>query len=91
MCIRDRAKPIERRKMFEEASGIGRYSKRKQEALSSLERANENLDRLNDIVVNLKKELTKLEKQAQRFNEYKQIKDELTKLELVILVRDIVH
>lgn len=85
------AKPIERRKMFEEASGIGRYSKRKQEALSSLERANENLDRLNDIVVNLKKELTKLEKQAQRFNEYKQIKDELTKLELVILVRDIVH
>ncbi|AAF30546.1 chromosome segregation SMC family protein [Ureaplasma parvum] len=85
------AKPNERRKMFEEASGIGRYSKRKQEALNSLSRANENLARLNDIVANLKKELAKLQKQAMRFNEYKQIKDELTKLDLVIIVRDIIH
>jgi len=77
--------------MFEEASGIGRYSKRKQEALNSLSRANENLARLNDIVANLKKELAKLQKQAMRFNEYKQIKDELTKLDLVIIVRDIIH
>ncbi|AJQ45073.1 hypothetical protein JM47_00045 [Ureaplasma diversum] len=85
------AKPAERRKVFEEAAGIGRYTKKKHEANNALDKANENLNRIADTLAITQKELAKLKHQAQRFEEYKRIKNELTELELTILTRNITH
>ena len=49
------AKPLERRGIFEEAAGVAKYKKRKLESLSKLERTKANLDRSNDILIELDK------------------------------------
>ena len=49
------AKPLERRGIFEEAAGVAKYKKRKLESLSKLERTKANLDRSNDILIELEK------------------------------------
>ena len=43
-------KPAERRIIFEEAAGVLKYKKRKEEAIRKLERTNNNLTRINDII-----------------------------------------
>ena len=49
------AKPSERRGIFEEAAGVAKYRKRRMESLSKLERTKDNLDRSNDILLELYK------------------------------------
>lgn len=85
------AKPEERRKIFEEAAGIGRYTKFKQESLNQLERANNNFNRVSDLVKELSRDLKKLEAQSEKLEKYKIYKEELTELELKILVKDILE
>lgn len=63
-------KPDERRKLFEEAAGIGLYRSRKEEALRRLETTNRNLDRAMDISDEIRPRLRNLERQAQRATEY---------------------
>ena len=46
-------KPEERRGIFEDAAGVSKYKKRKLESIRKLERTNENLERIGDIVSNL--------------------------------------
>jgi len=70
-------KPDERRKLFEEAAGIGLYRSRKEEALRRLETTNRNLDRAMDISDEIRPRLRNLERQAQRATEYKLIKESL--------------
>ena len=43
------AKPIDRRGIFEEAAGVAKYRKRKDDAVSKLEKTQVNLERINDI------------------------------------------
>ena len=43
-------KPEERRGIFEDAAGVSKYKKRKLESIRKLERTNENLERIGDIV-----------------------------------------
>ncbi len=85
------AKPEERRKIFEDAAGIGRYTKMKQESLRQLERAQTNFNRVSDLVRELGRDLKKLEGQAEKLEKYKEYKEELTNLELKILVKDIIE
>lgn len=85
------AKPEERRKIFEDAAGIGRYTKMKQESLRQLERANTNFNRVSDLVKELGRDLKKLEAQAEKLEKFKEYKNELTNLELKILVKDIIE
>jgi len=70
-------RPDERRKLFEEAAGIGLYRSRKEEALKRLETTNRNLDRAMDISDEIRPRLRNLEKQAQRVSEYKLVKESL--------------
>lgn len=51
------ASPIERREIFEEAAGVSRYRVRRTEAQRKLERSQNNLLRLNDLVDELEKRL----------------------------------
>ena len=63
------SKPEERRPMFEEAAGVAKYKKRKIESLRRLEKTTENLNRVQDIVNELEKQIIPLKKQKelQRF------------------------
>lgn len=70
-------KPDERRKLFEEAAGIGLYRSRKEEALRRLEHTRKNLDRVLDILTEIKPRLRSLERQAERFQEYQRLQADL--------------
>jgi len=70
-------RPDERRKLFEEAAGIGLYRSRKDEALRRLETTVRNLERASDICAEIKPRLRGLERQAARVSEYKLVKESL--------------
>lgn len=70
-------KPEERRKLFEEAAGIGLYRGRREEALRRLDTTRRNLDRVADILAELKPRLRSLERQSRRAREYEQVKTDL--------------
>jgi len=60
----------ERRRLFEEAAGIGLYRSRREEALRRLEATRRNLERVLDILAELEPRLKSLERQARRAAEY---------------------
>jgi len=69
-------KPDERRQLFEEAAGIGLYRSRKEDALRRLENTRKNLDRILDIMTEIRPRLRSLEKQAKRFDEYQRLRSD---------------
>ncbi|MCF0105844.1 MAG: AAA family ATPase [Holdemanella sp.] len=83
------AKPEERRSIFEEAAGVAKYKKRKHESLRRLDRTKDNLDRLQDIIDEKSKQIATLEKQAAKAKTFIGLKDELSKIEISVLVEDI--
>jgi len=58
------ANPQERRIIFEEAAGISRYKARKKEAQRKLDRAEQNLMRVEDIIEEVQKRLRSIKLQA---------------------------
>ncbi len=70
-------KPDERRQLFEEAAGIGLYRSRKEDALRRLESTRKNLDRILDIMTEIRPRLGTLERQSKRFNEYQRLRSDL--------------
>lgn len=67
----------ERRKLFEEAAGIGLYRKRREEATRRLETTRRNLERVQDILAELRPRLRSLERQAKRAQDYEQVRQDL--------------
>ncbi len=67
----------ERRRLFEEAAGIGLHRYRREEALKRLENTRRNLDRVQDILAELQPRLRSLERQARRAQEYEHIQADL--------------
>ena len=63
-------KAEERRRLFEEAAGVGLYRVRREEALKRLDATRHNLERVLDILSELEPRLRSLERQAKRANEY---------------------
>lgn len=70
-------KAEERRRLFEEAAGIGLYRTRREEALRRLENTQRNLERVEDILAELVPRLGSLERQAKRAREYGQLNTDL--------------
>ncbi|MFR6360318.1 chromosome segregation protein SMC [Amedibacterium intestinale] len=83
------AKPEERRALFEEAAGVAKYKKRKNESLGKLNRTQDNLSRLEDIIVELERQVNPLKRQAKKAEVYKEKKAELEKVEISVLVDEI--
>lgn len=73
--------PEERRVLFEEFAGISKFKFRKEEAEKKLEAARANLDRVQDVMIELEKELVKLEKQAEDARRHNEMKAELVSAE----------
>lgn len=79
----------DRRIIFEEASGILKYKKRKEEALRKLDRTHNNLDRVNDIITELELQVEPLKAQSEKAKEYLENKQGLDMYEVAILAYDI--
>lgn len=70
-------KAEERRALFEEAAGIGLYRHKREDALKKLEATQRNLDRVLDILAEIKPRLRSLERQAQRARDVSQVREDL--------------
>jgi len=79
----------DRRVIFEEASGILKYKKRKEEALRKLDRTHSNIDRVNDIITELEMQVGPLKEQSIKAKEYLENKQGLDKYEVALLAYDI--
>ena len=75
------AKPQDRRAILEEAAGISGLHARRHEAELRLNAAENNLKRADELRRQLEKQLTNLEKQAEEATKYKNISDEIKKIE----------
>ena len=81
-------KPQERRFLIEEVAGVMKYKVRKAEALSKLESSRINLQRVNDIVTEVKRQINSLDRQVRKAERYKKLTAETTSIELKIAKRD---
>ena len=79
----------DRRVVFEEAAGILKYKKRKEEALRKLDKTNDALDRVEDIIKELEVQVEPLKEQSEKAREYKTLKEELENLEIALIAYDI--
>jgi chromosome segregation protein len=70
-------KADERRRLFEDAAGIGLYRSRRDEALKRLETTKRNLERVLDILAELEPRLKSLERQAKRTQDFLQVQADL--------------
>lgn len=81
--------PTDRRVIFEEAAGILKYKKRKEEALRKLDRTHNNIDRVNDIIGELEMQVGPLKEQSEKAQEYLENKKGLDQYEVALLAYDI--
>lgn len=81
--------PEARRVIFEDASGVLKYKKRKEESLRKLERTHENIERVNMIIEELNESLLPLEKESKKAKEYKEALNELENIEIALIAKDI--
>ena len=75
------AKPIERKSILEEAAGISGIHARRQEAETRLNAAENNLKKADELKKQQQKQLDNLKKQAEEASRYKEISNEIKKIE----------
>ena len=81
--------PYDRRAIFEEAAGVLKYKKRKEEALRKLEKSNENMVRIKDIIMELETQIEPLKKQREEALAYLDYKKKLSDVEVALIVNDV--
>jgi chromosome segregation protein len=79
------AKPSERRCLFEEAASISKYRYEKKKTLNKIEETNNNLDKIENIISEIKNQLLILEEEAKHLNSYKICQEEIKNLELFLI------
>ena len=80
------ARPEELRAFLEEAAGISRYKERRRETEHRIRRTRENLDRLNDLLDEVGKQISLLQRQARAAERYKSLKVDQRRMEAELLV-----
>lgn len=81
-------RPEERRELFDEAAGIVKFKKRKNAAVKKLQEEQQNLTRVNDILQELERQVTPLEKQSQTAQKYLDLKAELKDYDINVFLRE---
>ena len=76
------AKPEERRALIEEAAGIGKYKARRVEAERKLEATEQNLQRVSDVLAEIRRQISSIERQARKAARFKHLRERLRQLEL---------
>ncbi len=82
-------KPDERRIIFEEASGVLKYKRRKEEALRKLDKTHDNMNRVNDIINELELRINPLKEQREKALKYQNLNEELKNIEIALIASDI--
>ena len=82
-------KAEDRRVIFEEASGVLKYKKRKDEALRKLSKTHDNMARVDDIISELNTNMEPLKKQSEDDKIYLEKKEKLENVEIALTVNDI--
>lgn len=83
------SKPEDRRVIFEEAAGVLKYKKRKEESFRKLDKTNENLARVNLLIAELLTTLTPLKEQSEKARKYLDYKGDLENIEIALIANDI--
>ncbi|AGB40594.1 chromosome segregation protein SMC [Halobacteroides halobius DSM 5150] len=76
----------DRRGLFEEAAGISKHKQRKEKAVDKLDNTKQNLQRIEDIVSEIERQLGPLEKDAKDAKKYKEFEAELEEKEVNLLL-----
>jgi chromosome segregation protein len=81
----------DRRAMFEEAAGIKKYKARRKESLKKLESVKQDMERIQDILQEVRKNVNSLSRQAAKTKKYNQYLTELKSLEIELFAREYLH
>jgi len=81
-------KPEDRRRIFEEAAGVTKYKVRRKAALRKLEATAGDLVRLNDILSEVEKTVSSLQRQVKRAQRYQELKEILKGKEIQLATHD---
>ncbi len=73
-----------RRHLFEEAAGISKFRVRKRETLRKLEATDLDLERVEDLIYEIQKNMRSLERQAKQTQRYFKIKEEYKNLSILL-------
>jgi chromosome segregation protein len=71
------SKPTDRRSIIEEAAGVTKYKTKRRLAEAKLEGSRLNLSRVNDIVVEIEKQLASLKRQASKARRYAELREQM--------------
>jgi chromosome segregation protein len=77
-------KPEDTRLLLEEAAGISKYKARREASLRKIALTKENLRRVEDLLVEIKKEMNSLKRQAGKARRFKEVSAEIRRLNLVL-------
>lgn len=78
------AAPEDRRTFIEEAAGVTRYKTRKMEAAAKVNATNQNLQRLEDIIEEIRKQMQSLRRQARKAQTYKDFREGVKHSDLLV-------
>jgi chromosome segregation protein len=81
------AKPRDRRALIEDAAGISGYKHKRRLAEFKLEATQANLLRVNDIVLEVQRQINSLKRQAAKARRYRKLREELRSKELLRFAR----
>ncbi len=84
-----RSKPEDRRMLIEEAAGVLKHKQRIAKSARKLERMQQNMDRVSDVVNEVGRQLGPLERKAKRALKYEELAEELAQVRLVLAVDDL--
>lgn len=76
--------PEYRRTLFEEAAGVSKYKKQRKETVSQLERIRSDMERVEDNLRHERATVRQYEKQAEKANEWKRLRNRLRELDLSV-------
>ncbi len=82
-------KATDRRVIFEEAAGVLKYKKRKEDAIKRLDKTNINLNRVSDIIGELERTVEPLRIESEKALKYRDCKEKLASTEIALMVSDI--
>ncbi len=80
-----------RRTLFEEAAGISKFKKRKKETLRKLEETDSNIERVDDLLHEISKNLRSLDRQAKQAKKYLEIKEKYKEQSITLAQKKTKH
>jgi chromosome segregation protein len=85
------SKPIDRRALVEEAAGVTKFKSRKRLAEFKLESARQNLNRVNDILQEVTRQVNSLKRQASKAKRYEEVRGQLGEALSVVMAHRYRH